>query len=58
LRTAGIVSDIIASGSPKKRYDKAVKLGPQAILRVNASGYYGISTEAENPRLETFLKGR
>ena len=58
LRSAGIASDMIASGSPKKRYDKAVKLQPQAILRVNETGYYGITIDGENHRLETFLKAR
>ncbi|MEO1222394.1 MAG: histidine--tRNA ligase [Pseudomonadota bacterium] len=37
LREAGFVSDMIASGSKKKRYDKAVKQEPKAILRVNES---------------------
>lgn len=57
LRQAGIVSELVATGSPKKRYDKAVKLGPQAILRVNETGYYGCSTSVENVRLSAFLKG-
>jgi histidyl-tRNA synthetase len=32
LRRAGIRADSIASGSPRKRFDKAMKLAPQAIL--------------------------
>ncbi len=56
LRSAGISADMIASGSPKKRYDKAVKHNPLAILRVNENGYYGQSSEGENPRLVAFLK--
>lgn len=58
LRQAGFVSDIIASGSNKKRYDKAVKQSPQAILRVGADGYYGASAEVENARLNAFLSAR
>ncbi|WP_310534937.1 histidine--tRNA ligase [Novosphingobium sp.] len=56
LRAAGVSAEIVASGSPKKRYDKAVKLGPQAILRVNETGYYGFSVDGENPRLDAFIK--
>ena len=56
LRSAGISADMIASGSPKKRYDKAVRHNPLAILRVNENGYYGLSSEGENPRLVAFLK--
>ncbi len=58
LRAAGFVSDIMATGSPKKRYDKAVKQNPKAILRVNKSGYYGFSGEGEHPDLHAFLKSR
>jgi len=56
LRSAGIVSDMVATGSPKKRFDKAVKQSPGAILRVNSTGYYGITTDGENPRLQAFLR--
>jgi len=31
MRRAGISADIVASGSPRKRFDKAVKAGPRAI---------------------------
>ena len=58
LRAGGIVADIMASGSPKKRYDKAVKQGPQHILRVNATGYYAISGEGDTTKIEAVLKGR
>ena len=56
LRMAGISADMIATGSPKKRYDKAVKQNPAAILRVNEDGYYGYSSDVENDRLEQFLQ--
>jgi histidyl-tRNA synthetase len=58
LRIAGFTADMIASGSPKKRYDKAVKQGPRAILRVNGDGYYGMSQEGEDERLSEFLRSR
>jgi histidyl-tRNA synthetase len=35
LRRAGIAVEIVASGSPKKRYDRAVKLSPGAILSLD-----------------------
>ncbi len=56
LRRAGITAELVATGSPKKRYDKAVKLNPQAILRVNETGYYGYASSSENARLTEFLK--
>ncbi|MFN6934090.1 MAG: histidine--tRNA ligase [Tsuneonella sp.] len=58
LRIAGFTADMIATGSPKKRYDKAVKQGPRAILRVNGEGYYGMSQEGEDKRLSEFLRSR
>ena len=56
LRQAGISADMIATGSPKKRYDKAVKQNPAAILRVNENGCYGFSGEDTNSPLMNFLK--
>jgi histidyl-tRNA synthetase len=35
LRRAGIAVEIVASGSPKKRYDRAMKLSPGAILSLD-----------------------
>ncbi len=58
LRQAGITADMIATGSPKKRYDKAVRQTPWAILRVNADGYYGVSEDRENEKLAAFLRSR
>ncbi len=58
LRHGGVIADIMATGSPKKRYDKAVKQNPRAILRVDARGYYGATDDGENPRLQTVLKSR
>lgn len=35
LRRAGISADLLASGSPRKRFDKAVKQEPKAILALS-----------------------
>jgi histidyl-tRNA synthetase len=37
LRRAGIAVEVVASGSPRKRYDRAVKLSPGAILSLDQS---------------------
>ncbi|PKP91420.1 MAG: histidine--tRNA ligase [Alphaproteobacteria bacterium HGW-Alphaproteobacteria-14] len=55
LRAGGVISEIVASGSVKKRYDKAVKQSPQHILRVNETGYYAISGEGSTDRIVTAL---
>ncbi len=51
LRAGGVVSEIVATGSVKKRYDKAVKQGPRNILRVDERGYYSISGEGPTDRI-------
>jgi histidyl-tRNA synthetase len=38
LRRAGISADIIATGSPRKRYDKAVKIGADVLVSVKHDG--------------------
>jgi histidyl-tRNA synthetase len=58
LRRAGISAELMATGSPRKRYDKAVKLEPNAILRVNETGYYGMTQDQENARLAAYLQSR
>ncbi len=56
LREAGLVVDMMASGSPRKRFEKATKKNPRAILRVGKDGYYGISEDGErDPRLSDVL---
>ena len=35
LRRAGVVAELFASGSPKKRYDKAVKSNPAEIISID-----------------------
>jgi len=42
LRHAGIAVEVIATGSPRKRYDRAVKLAPAAILSLDQSD--GVTT--------------
>jgi len=56
LRLANISADMVATGSTKKRYDKAVKQNPIAILRVNEDGYYGYSSEGKDDRLREYFQ--
>lgn len=35
LRRAGVVAELVATGSPKKRYDKALKLNPAEIVSID-----------------------
>ncbi|MEP3422815.1 MAG: histidine--tRNA ligase [Erythrobacter sp.] len=56
LRAGGIVSDIIASGSVKKRYDKAMKQNPQHILRVNETGFYDISGDGDTNHIDAAVE--
>ena len=58
LRNGGVIAEIMATGSPKKRYDKAVKQQPRAILRVGAEGYYGFSGDELDPKLSSILSSR
>ncbi len=58
LRAGGVVSDIVATGSPKKRFDKAVKLAPRHILRVNERGYYAIKGEGPTDRIVAAINHR
>ncbi len=58
LRAGGIVSDIVAWGSVKKRYDKAVKQAPRHILRVNETGYYEITGNGSTERIEAAINQR
>lgn len=51
LRAGGVTADIMATGSPKKRYNKALKSNPQHILRVDERGYHGISGEGDTSKI-------
>lgn len=55
LRNGGVSADMIATGSPRKRYDKAVKRKPGTILKFQESGH-GMSGEGEpDPRILQLL---
>jgi histidyl-tRNA synthetase len=49
LRRAGFSADIVASGSPRKRFDKAVKMGARVIL--------GFTHDAEKEQVVRSLRG-
>lgn len=55
LRANGVSAELMAAGSPKKRYDKAVKQNPQHILRVDERGFYSLSGDGGSPRLVAAL---
>jgi len=55
LREGGIVSDIVASGSVKKRYDKAKKQGPQVIVRLTEAGGYRIEAFGDDQKVRAAL---
>ena len=49
VRRNGLSAEIIATGSPRKRFDKAVKLGSPAIASINSEdGVAKITLKAEN----------
>jgi histidyl-tRNA synthetase len=57
LRSRGLASDLIASGSPRKRFDRAVKRGANEILILSIAD--GVVTNrvksSEGARVETEL---
>ncbi|MES2420289.1 MAG: histidine--tRNA ligase [Pseudomonadota bacterium] len=63
LRRNGLSADLVASGSPKKRFDKAVKADPQAIASVRRIDgevvqklkMLGSETEGLEAQLKTLL---
>ncbi|MGX7927663.1 histidine--tRNA ligase [Tsuneonella sp. HG094] len=46
LRSEGFAAEMIATGSPRKRYDKAVKRGAHAIFKCSANGH-GLSIDGQ-----------
>lgn len=63
LRSAGLTAELISTGSPRKRYDKAVKLKSEAIISYrmseqgmtwgfSANGDFGARIEAILPELK------
>jgi len=50
LRAAGLTAELIAGGSPRKRYDKAVKRAPGSIISLQANLGHSVSGDDEtNP---------
>jgi histidyl-tRNA synthetase len=56
LRSQGFSADMVATGSPKKRYDKATRRAPTAIITVKADGGFGYSSDDTNSKLNEALK--
>ena len=59
LRRAGVSAELVATGSPRKRFDKAVKMGADAIASISSrDGTVTVSLKAENEiraRIEPLL---
>jgi histidyl-tRNA synthetase len=49
LRDTGLTAEMIASGSPRKRYDKASKREPLAILSLQSDMRHSVSGDGETP---------
>lgn len=45
VRKQGFTAELIASGSPRKRYDKAVKRGAEVILSLRPEMGHGVTTD-------------
>ncbi|MCP9221544.1 histidine--tRNA ligase [Erythrobacter sp. LQ02-29] len=57
IRGEGYTAELFATGSPRKRFDKAVKQNPQALLVVKPDGYWGATDEgALNPAIGKLLR--
>lgn len=55
LRRAGLSAELVATGSPKKRYDKALKLAPVETLTFAADGRRGRVLDGGASRAEGLL---
>ena len=55
LRSEGIASEMIASGSPRKRYDKAVKRSPGAIVTFREDGCGFSGDDQSDPRIRQLI---
>ena len=55
LRRAGVSAELVATGSPKKRYDKALKLEPRETLTFSREGRRGRVLDGGASRLEGLL---
>jgi histidyl-tRNA synthetase len=49
LRRAGIASEMIATGSPRKRYDKAAKLPAKLLVSINQDGEKAVARLRDAP---------
>lgn len=59
LRKAGLVADLVATGSPRKRYDKALKLEPAETVSLRFEGDASATafrTLRGEPRVEQVLR--
>jgi histidyl-tRNA synthetase len=59
LRRAGLVADLVATGSPRKRYDKALKLEPAETMSLRFEGDAPVTafrTLRGEPRAEQVLQ--
>ncbi|HYI65002.1 MAG TPA: histidine--tRNA ligase [Allosphingosinicella sp.] len=56
LRRNGISADMIASGSPRKRYDKAAKVPAKVLVTVNHDGQRAIARVIASGPSEEFLE--
>ncbi|EAQ28292.1 Histidyl-tRNA synthetase [Erythrobacter sp. NAP1] len=54
-RLAGLSAEMIAEGSPRKRYDKAVKRSPRAIVSFEEDGHRVSGGDEGGPDLEKVL---
>ena len=55
LREAGRSAEMIAEGSPRKRYDKAVKRSPKAIISLEESGHRISGDESLHEELQKIV---
>ncbi|HVF95613.1 MAG TPA: histidine--tRNA ligase, partial [Sphingomonas sp.] len=55
LRRAGLVAELVATGSARKRYDKALKLDPAATVSLRADGITPRALRGDLVRIEAAL---
>jgi histidyl-tRNA synthetase len=55
LHREGVSAELIATGSPRKRYDKAVKRSPGAILKFSEDGHAMSGDADTDPRITQIL---
>ncbi len=48
LRRAGVSAELVATGSPRKRFDKAIKLDPISVVTVTGEGDRGFKMQTAN----------